>query len=73
MHDTRRTRLVLSVLLIAALALITIDYRSGSSGPLRSLGSVGNAMFGPLERLAGDVTRPVSQLASGTSSGRTFA
>lgn len=69
MHDTRRTRLVLSVLLIAALALITIDYRSGSSGPLRPLGSVGNAMFGPLERLAGDVTRPVSQLASGTSSG----
>lgn len=69
MHDTRRTRLVLSVLLIAALALITIDYRSGSSGPLRPLGNVGNMMFGPLERLAGDVTRPVSRLAGGTSSG----
>jgi rod shape-determining protein MreC len=68
-HDTRRTRLVLSVLLIAALALITIDYRSGSSGPLRPLGNVGNMMFGPLEQLAGDVTRPVSQLASGSSSG----
>jgi rod shape-determining protein MreC len=68
-HDTRRTRLVLSVLLIAALALITIDYRSGSSGPLRPLGNVGNMMFGPLERLAGDVTRPVSQLAGGSSSG----
>src|SRR5690242_3051833 len=26
-------------------------------------------MFGPLERLAGDVTRPVSQLAGGSSSG----
>ena len=69
MHDSRRTRLVLSVLLIAALALITIDYRSGSSGPLRSLGNLGNTMFGPLERLAGHVTRPVSQLASGSSSG----
>jgi rod shape-determining protein MreC len=68
-HDSRRTRLVLSVLLIAALALITIDYRDGSSGPLRSLGNVGNTMFGPLERLAGHVTRPVSQLASGSSSG----
>jgi rod shape-determining protein MreC len=68
-HDTRRTRLVLSVLLIAALALITIDYRSGSSGPLRPLGNVGNMMFGPLERLAGDVTRPVSRLAGGSSSG----
>ena len=69
MHDTRRTRLVLSVLLIAALALITLDYRNSSLGPIRSLGNFGNMMFGPLERLAGDVTRPVSQLASGTSSG----
>ena len=69
MHDTRRTRLVLSVLLIAALALITIDYRSPSSGPLRSVSNFGNTLFGPLERLAGDVTRPVSQLATGTSSG----
>jgi rod shape-determining protein MreC len=68
-HDTRRTRLVLGVLLIAALALITIDYRSGSSGPLRPLGKVGDMVFGPLERLAGDVTRPASELASGTSSG----
>ena len=69
MHDTRRTRLVLSVLLIAALALITIDYRDGSSGPLRPLNNLGGRVFGPLERLAGDVTRPASELASGTSSG----
>ena len=70
MHDTRRTRLVLSVLLIAALALITINYRDGSTGPLRSLGNLGNMMFGPLERLAGYVTRPASQLANGASSAR---
>ena len=69
MHDTRRTRLVLSVLLIAALALITIDYREGSSGPLRSLGHLGDTVFGPVERLAGDVTGPAAQLAGGTSSG----
>ncbi len=69
MHDTRRTRLVLSVLLVAALALITINYRDGSTGPLRSLGNLGNMMFGPLERLAGYVTRPASQLANGASSG----
>jgi len=68
-HDTRRTRLVLTVLLIAALALITIDYRDGSTGPLRSLGNLGNMMFGPLERMAGYVTRPVSRLAGGASSG----
>ncbi len=53
MHDSRRTRLVLSVLLIAALALITLDYRDGSSGPLRSLNSFGDTVFGPVETLAG--------------------
>ena len=37
MHDTRRTRVILAVLLVAALALITVDYRDGSSGPLRGL------------------------------------
>jgi len=35
-HDTRRTRLVLGVLLAAALALITIDYRGGITSPLKS-------------------------------------
>ena len=32
-HDTRRTRVILAVLLVLALALITFDYRDGSSGP----------------------------------------
>ncbi len=46
MHDTRRTRLVLGVLLAAALALITIDYRGGAASPVRGLRSVGGAVFG---------------------------
>ena len=42
MHDTRRTRIVLGVLLAAALALITIDYR-GAGTPLSGLRSLGGS------------------------------
>lgn len=65
MHDTRRTRLVLGVLLVAALALITISYRDGVTGPLRGLRSVGGAVFGSAENVASLVTRPVSAVADG--------
>ena len=57
MHDTRRTRLVLTVLLIAAVALITLDFRDGGSFPLHRVGA---DVFGPVERVSGDVTGPVS-------------
>jgi len=56
-HDTRRTRLVLAVLLIAAVALITLDFRDGGSSPLHRAGA---DVFGPAERVAGDVTGPVA-------------
>ena len=65
MHDSRRTRLVLSVFLIAALALITLDYRDSNAGPLRALSSFGNTVFGPVENLAADVFRPAGQLVDG--------
>lgn len=65
MHDTRRTRLALGVLLVAALALITISYRDGAGGPLRGLRSVGGAVFGSAENVASLVTRPVSAVADG--------
>jgi rod shape-determining protein MreC len=66
-HDTRRTRLVLGVLLAAALALITIDYRGGVMGPLRGLRSVGGAVFGSAENVASLVTRPVAAVADGVT------
>jgi rod shape-determining protein MreC len=66
-HDSRRTRLVLSVFLVAALAMITIDYRGG--GSLRPLTSLGDAVFGPMERAASAVTRPAANLVNGSSSG----
>lgn len=65
MHDSRRTRLVLGVLLIVAIALITVDYRDSNAGPLRGLNSFGGTVFGPVESIAGYVTRPAGQLVDG--------
>ncbi|MCP2343778.1 rod shape-determining protein MreC [Actinomadura rupiterrae] len=59
MNDTRRSRVVLGVLLVAALAMITIDYRGGDSSPLRGLRGAGEAVFGPVERASAAVVRPV--------------
>lgn len=59
MHDSRRVRLVLGVLLIAAVALITVDFRDGGSSPVRGAGA---GFFGPVERVTSDVTSPVSSL-----------
>ncbi len=58
MHDTRRTRVVLAVLLVLALALITFDYRDGSSGPVRDLRQAGGSVFGTAERAISVVTSP---------------
>ncbi len=56
MHDTRRTRVVLSMLLTVALALIVTDYLGGSA-PLRS---IGGAVFGTAERATWSVTGPIA-------------
>jgi rod shape-determining protein MreC len=63
-RDTRRTRLTLGVLLIAALVLITADYRAGSSWPIRGLRQVSGAVFGGVERA---VTGPVARLFGGST------
>jgi rod shape-determining protein MreC len=73
-HDSGRTRLVLGVLLIVAIALITLDFRDGGSSPVRNVGS---DIFGPIERVTHDVTDPVSNLfdsvTGGTSAQGTIA
>ena len=56
MHDTRRTRVVLAMLLTVALALIATDYLGGSA-PLRS---IGGAVFGTAERAIWSVTGPIA-------------
>jgi rod shape-determining protein MreC len=49
----KRSRSVLIALLIVAIALITIDFRGGGSSGAHS---IGGRIFGPVERLSGDVT-----------------
>jgi rod shape-determining protein MreC len=51
-RESKWTRTVLVVLVIAAVLLVTVDYRGGNSGAQ----GVGGRVFGPVERLAGNVT-----------------
>ena len=53
MLEARWTRAVLIALLVAAIALITIDFRDGGNSAAHGLGG---RIFGPVEKLAGDVT-----------------
>lgn len=48
-RDTRRTRLVLFVLLVVALALIAFGYSDGSSPVLRGVRHIGGSVFGGAE------------------------
>ena len=65
MHDTRRTRIVLGVLLAAALALITINYRGGTGSRVGGLRGLGGSVFGSVESAASLVTRPVAAFTDG--------
>jgi len=56
MRNTRRARLVLTILLLAAFSLITLDYRTGALGGIRSAAST---IFGPIEDVVNDVTHPI--------------
>ena len=64
MRDTRRTRVVLVVLLVAALALIGLNYSDGSNPALRGLRSAGGTVFGGAEHAANSV----ASMFSGSSS-----
>ena len=66
MHDNRRTRLVLGVLVIIAITLITLDFRDGGASPVRGWGA---AVFGPIERVTHDVTDPVARVFDSMTGG----
>ena len=53
MLEARRARVVPIGLLVAAIALITIDFRDGGSSGAHG---VGGRIFAPVEHVAGDVT-----------------
>jgi rod shape-determining protein MreC len=64
-HDTRRTRAVLGVLIVAALVLITVSYRSGRSSAAGGIGHAGAAVLGGAENLASSVGHLVTGSGSG--------
>jgi rod shape-determining protein MreC len=59
MRDSRRTRLVLAVLLLVSLTLITLDLRGGDNSPVDGPRSVVATIFAPVESAAAAVVRPV--------------
>jgi rod shape-determining protein MreC len=65
-RDSRRTRIVLSVLVIAALGLITLDFKDGGTSPAHGIGA---SIFGPVERVAHTMTSPVSTLFDSVTGG----
>ena len=66
MTGGRGTRPVLIVLLVAAIALITLDFRDAGSSPAHTIGA---DVFGPVERTASAVASPFESLFR-TASGK---
>ncbi len=56
---SRRTRMVLAVLVVASLTFVILDLRGGQ-GPLGGLRSFGANVFGGLERVAATVFSPIT-------------
>ena len=65
MNDTRRTRVLLALLLVTSVSLITIDYRGGEESPLNGVRSVAATVFGPVERVAATIAGPVAGVVDG--------
>lgn len=63
-RSRRRQLTVLAALLAAAIVCITIDFRQPDGGPVDRLQRLAVAAFGPLQRGASAVVRPVADLAA---------
>jgi rod shape-determining protein MreC len=61
----RNTRLLVVGLVALSLAIITLDYRQGQSGPLASMGRAAQAFMAPMQEAVTSVTRPVGDFFSG--------
>lgn len=66
-RDTRRTRLLLALLLVTSISLITLDYRGGDRSPLGGLRSLAAAVLGPVEQVAAAIAGPVGDAVTGVS------
>jgi rod shape-determining protein MreC len=69
-QDNRWNRLLLSVLLTAAVGLITIDYRDGSARPMRDLRHAGASVFSTAEGITSVVTAPLAGIPGALSGGQ---
>jgi rod shape-determining protein MreC len=72
-HDSRRTRLVLGVLIAAALALIIVDYSGGGSGMFGGIRRVSASVFGGAEHLVSSTAHVFTGSGSGASSSQVQA
>jgi rod shape-determining protein MreC len=61
----RNTRLLVVGLVVASLAIITVDYREGDSGPLADMGRAAHTFMAPLQEAVTNATRPVGDFFSG--------
>jgi rod shape-determining protein MreC len=62
---TRNTRLLVVALVALSLAIITVDYREGATGPLAAMGRGAQAFMAPLQEGVTSATRPVANFFSG--------
>lgn len=66
-RDTRRTRVLLALLLVTSVSLITLDYRGGDRSPLGGLRSLAATVFGPVEQVSAAIVGPVADAVDGIS------
>ena len=62
---TRRARLLVAVLLSAAIVLVTIDFRSDGDGPLDAVGRGIMSVIGPVQDAVSNTLRPVGNFLAG--------
>jgi rod shape-determining protein MreC len=63
----RSTRLLVVALVSVSLAVITLDYRGGDSGPLAGVGGAVKAFMAPMQRAVTTVTEPMGDFFSGVA------
>ena len=64
MRETPRTRLVLTLLVLTAFTLITLDYRAGKGSPFEHVRRSADAVLGPIEGAVAAAVRPVADAFS---------
>lgn len=62
MRDTRRSRIVLAILVLVSITLIVFDLRGGESGPTRPLRVAGETVLGSAERAMATFVVPMRGL-----------